>query len=149
FFFCRPGTPGFTRHQDNFYVQSQPDAFASAWVALEDVSALNGGLILYPGSHREPILPTEMVEQPDNIGQDPNANRQQVILPRSYPAIDVSLPKGAAVFIHGHIVHQSHPNATLDRFRQALLMLYLRQGAPFRPGFSAGRTKIDVYRSKP
>jgi ectoine hydroxylase-related dioxygenase (phytanoyl-CoA dioxygenase family) len=145
FFFCRPGTPGFTKHQDNFYVRSKPDTFASAWIALEDVSAANGGLTIYPGSHREPILPTEVVEQPDNIGQDPNANRQQVILPPFYAAVDICLPKGAVVLIHGHVVHQSHQNSTRDRFRHALLMLYLRQGEPFRPGFSAGRAEIEVY----
>lgn len=145
FFFGRPGTPGFTMHQDNFYVQSKQDAFASAWVALADVSPENGGLVVYPGTHREPVLPTEVVEQPDNLGQDPNANRQQVVLPKSYQPVDVSVTKGSVVFIHGHIVHKSHNNSTTDKFRQALLMLYVRKGEPFRPGFGNKRSEIEVY----
>jgi hypothetical protein len=145
FFFCQPGTPGFTMHQDNFYVQSKQDAFASAWVALTDVSPENGGLVVYPGSHLEPVLPTEFVEQPDNFGQDPNANRQQVILPDKYEPVDVYVKKGGAVFIHGHIVHKSHNNSTADRLRQALLMLYVRKGEPFRSGYGNKRSEIEIY----
>lgn len=147
FFFGRPGTPGFTMHQDNSYVQSKQDAFASAWVALTDVSPENGGLVAYPGSHLEPLLPTELVEQPDNFGQDPNANRQQVIWPadRQYEPVDVYVKKGGVVFIHGHVVHKSHNNSTVDRFRQALLMLYVRKGEPFRSGYGNKRAEIEVY----
>src|SRR5690606_25645264 len=44
YFFCPPGTPGFSRHQDNFYVRAKPDAFVSVWCALSDVDSENGGL---------------------------------------------------------------------------------------------------------
>jgi phytanoyl-CoA hydroxylase len=145
FFFCRPGTPGFTRHQDNFYVQAKPDAFASAWIALDDVSSENGGLVVYPGSHLEPILPVEPVEQPGNFGQDPNANYQQAILPDGYPPTDVTVTQGSVVFLHAHIVHKSHNNRSRDRFRHALLLTYIRQGESFRPGFASKRAEVDIY----
>src|SRR5262245_58821885 len=49
FFYCKPGTPGFQAHQDNRFVNAPQGAFASAWVALVDVTADNGALIVYPG----------------------------------------------------------------------------------------------------
>lgn len=145
FFFGRPGTKGFVMHQDNYYVQSSRDGFASAWCALTDVDPSNGGLIAYPKTHLEPILPMEPVERHDNFGQDPNATYQQTILPDGYEPVDLYVPKGSVVFLHGHNVHKSHDNTTQDRFRQALLMTYIRQGEKFRPGFAAQRAEVDVY----
>ena len=144
FFFCRPGTPGFARHQDNFYVQAKPETFGSAWVALEDVSAQNGGLIAFAGSQNEAILPTEAVPQRETFGQDPNANCQQVIMPRKYSPIDLSVARGGVAFIHGHLVHASHTNSTEDQFRRALLLTYIRKGEKFRSGFSAKRKEISL-----
>ena len=145
FFFGRPGTKGFVMHQDNYYVQSSQDGFASAWCALTDVDPSNGGLIAYPKTHLEPVLPMEPVKISDSFGQDPNAVYQQTVLPKGYTPVDLYVPKGAVVFLHGHNVHKSHDNQTQDRFRQALLMTYIRQGETFRPGFAAQRAEIDVY----
>jgi phytanoyl-CoA hydroxylase len=146
FFFCRPGTPGFTEHQDNHYVEARREVFASAWVALDDVAAENGALFVLPGSHREPLLPVEPVpnaeEQP---GQAFNAIRQRSAVPPGYERIDVPVPCGAVVFIHGHLVHGSNDNHTVERSRPSLLMTYIRRGESFRPGASAGRAEVDVY----
>ena len=144
FFFCRPGTPGFARHQDNFYVQAKPEVFGSAWVALEDVTPQNGGLIVFAGSHHEEILPTEAVAQRETFGQDPNANCQQVIMSSKYSPIDLRVARGGVVFIHGHLVHASHNNSTKDQFRRALLLTYIRKGEEFRSGFSAKRKEISL-----
>jgi len=145
FFFCPPGTQGFSRHQDNYYVQSSQDGFASAWSALTDVYPSNGGLIVYPKTHLEPVLPVESKSQPGSSGLDPNTVCQETILSDRYTPVDLSIPKGAVVFLHGHNVHQSHSNITKDKFRQALLMTYIRQGEKFRPGFAAQRAEVDVY----
>jgi len=145
FFFGRPGTKGFAMHQDNYYVQSSRDGFASAWSALTDVDPSNGGLITYPKTHLEPVLPMEPIAQTDNFGQDPNATYQQTVLPNGYIPVDLFVPKGAVVFLHAHNVHKSHDNQTKDRFRQVLLTTYIRQGEKFRPGFAAQRAEVDVY----
>lgn len=145
FFFCPAGTRGFSMHQDNSYVQARPDAFGSAWSALQDVGPENGGLVLYPGTHREDILPVEACPNhaPQDC-QDPNANSIQVVLPEKYQGVDVHVPKGGVVFLHAHVVHSSRDNRS-DGFRKALLMTYIRRGEPFRPGNTAKRTAIDVY----
>ncbi len=144
FFYCRPGTPGFSQHQDNFYVQAKPEVFGSAWVALDDVTPENGGLVVFPGSHTEEILPTEAIPQSNTFGQDPNAVCQQALIPKKYSPIDLCVDKGGVVFIHGHLVHSSHNNSTENNFRHALLLTYIRKGEAFRSGFSAKRQEISL-----
>ncbi len=144
FFFCRPGTPGFSRHQDNYYVQAKQGSFVSTWIALDDVTSENGGLYAFPGSHTEAILPTEAVEPNSIFGQDPNANCRQVILPSHYVSQSLSIPRGSMVLIHGHVVHASHDNRS-QRYRHALLLTYIKKGESFRKGFSAQRAEIDLF----
>ena len=55
-----PGTKGFSPHQDNTYVKASSDSFISAWIALTNVNNKNGGLIIWPKSHKENQL--EQVE---------------------------------------------------------------------------------------
>jgi len=139
FFFCRPGTRGFSAHQDNYYVRAEKDKFVSAWLALEDVSAENGALIVQPGSHREPLLEVRAIPQSSTFGQDPNHNSQECITDTPYPKVSVPVRQGGVIFLHSHVIHSSNDNVTTDRFRRALLMTYLADGAAFRPGFIAQR----------
>lgn len=74
FFFCKPGTRGFSMHQDNYFVEAGKEVFASAWSALQDVTPEMGGLVVYPGTHTEAILPVEAVKDfRPSASQDPNA----------------------------------------------------------------------------
>ncbi len=139
-----PGTPGFNVHQDNYYIQTTPDALVSAWVALEDAATDNGGIFAYPGSHREPILPVEDVpDAAPHPAQTWNGIRLRTRVPPGYSRADLHVPAGAAVFIHGHLLHGSHAN-TSARTRMALLMSYVRKGEPFRRGERGQRTAVEV-----
>jgi phytanoyl-CoA hydroxylase len=144
YFFCQPGTRGFSAHQDNHYVQAPSDRFASAWLALDDVEPSNGALIVLPGSHEEPILDVRPIDQPSTFGQDPNHNRQECVVTRQYTPVDATVRAGGVVFLHSHVVHWSHHNVSTDRFRRALLMTYLSEGAPFRAGFIAKREPFRI-----
>jgi ectoine hydroxylase-related dioxygenase (phytanoyl-CoA dioxygenase family) len=128
FFYCKPGTRGFSTHQDNFFVEAPMGVFASAWVALTDTHPDKGGLIVYPGTHKEGLLPVRKVE---------------VVIPPQYPPFHASVPKGAALFIHGHLVHGSNTNRT-DEWRYVLLSTYIRQGEPFRAGNYARRAPVAL-----
>ena len=139
YFFCRPGTRGFSAHQDNYYVRAEKDKFVSAWLALEDVKAENGALVVQPGSHREPVLEVREIQQPSNFGQDPHHNSQECVVDTHYPKVSVAVRQGGVVFLHSHLIHSSNDNTTTDKFRRALLMTYLAKGAAFRPGFIAQR----------
>jgi phytanoyl-CoA hydroxylase len=145
YFFCRPGTRGFSAHQDNYYVRAPEDKFVSAWLALEDVAADNGALIVLPGSHREPVLEVRDIAQPSTFGQDPNHNRQECVTDTPYPRVSVAVRQGGVVFLHSHVIHSSNDNVTTGRFRRVLLMTYLAEGAPFRPGYIAKRQTFDLH----
>lgn len=142
-FYCKPGTRGFSLHQDNFFVQAPFGAFASAWVALTDTYPEKGGLIVYPGSHKEGLLPVRKLHLVEDTAQDPNANNEETVVPSNYKAIHASVPKGAALFIHGHVVHGSNPNQTQE-WRHVLLNTYIRAGESFRPGNYAQREAIEL-----
>jgi len=146
YFFCRPGTRGFSAHQDNYYVRAAEDKFVSAWLALEDVDAENGALIVQPGSHREPVLEVREIPQLSTFGQDPNHNRQECVTDTQYPKVSMAVRQGGVVFLHSHVIHSSNDNITASRFRRVLLMTYLAEGADFRSGYIAQRRTFALAR---
>jgi phytanoyl-CoA hydroxylase len=143
FFYSKPSVRGFSLHQDNFFVQAPAGAFASAWIALTDTYPEKGGLIIYPGSHKEGQLPVRKLELEKDSGQDPNANNEETVVPSQYPETHISVPKGAALFIHGHLVHGSNANRT-NEWRYVLLNTYIREGEKFRPGNYARREAVAL-----
>lgn len=144
FFYMRPGTPGFSAHQDNYYVQAPPEAFVSVWIALCDVGPENGGLVFYPGSHRYGALPVRQGKAQPHPGQNPGAQAIECLVPDGIEGIDVWLEKGSVAFFHGLLAHFSGPNRS-DRFRYSLLLTYIRAGSPFIPGRTQQRTEIDLH----
>ena len=143
FFYCKPGTRGFSLHQDNFYVEAEYGVFASTWIALTDTYFEKGGLIIYPESHKEGGLPVQKLNLSIDAAQDPNANNEETVVPPQYSLYNVAIPKGAALFIHGHLVHGSNPNQT-DEWRYVLLNTYIKSGEKFRAGHYAKRAEIEL-----
>jgi ectoine hydroxylase-related dioxygenase (phytanoyl-CoA dioxygenase family) len=144
YFYMRPGTRGFTAHQDNFYIQAPGDSFVSAWTAFCDVGPENGGPTFYPGSHRLGRLPTRSGEMLQDPGQNPGARAVETMLPSEYQGIDLRMKKGSTVFFHGELVHFSNDNRS-NGFRHAFLGTYIRKGAPFRAGTYQKRTEVDLH----
>ena len=140
YYFGKPGTIGFPLHQDNFFVQSHRDMFATAWSSMIDVTPHCGGLIAYPGSHREPIL--EVTDTQSNSGLS-HPQSLECNLPSSYFPIAIDAPKGSCVFLHGHIAHSSGDNIS-DIFRRTFLTTYIKEGANFRAGRTE-RKPIHIY----
>jgi ectoine hydroxylase-related dioxygenase (phytanoyl-CoA dioxygenase family) len=143
FFYMKPGTPGFTRHQDNVYIQAPPDSFLSVWTALTDVDAKNGALIFYPGTHKLGALPTRDLRRAIDPGQNPRAQAFECVLPQKFAERVMEVRRGSSVFFHSQLVHSSNANMS-DRFRPSLLATYLRKGAPFQPGRAQQRIEVDL-----
>jgi ectoine hydroxylase-related dioxygenase (phytanoyl-CoA dioxygenase family) len=143
YFYCKPGTKGFSLHQDNFFVQARAGVFASAWVALTDTYKQKGGLIVYPGTHKLGLLPVRDLKGDEQASQDPNANKTECVVPAGYKPVHISVPKGAAVIIDGHLVHGSNENYT-EEWRYVLLSTYIRKGEKFRAGKYAQREAVDL-----
>lgn len=144
FFFMPPGTKGFSPHQDNTYVQANQNSFVSVWIALTDVNTMNGGLIIWPESHKEFQLRTEENESTPSVNQDPNARKMKSIIPKKYKATSPNMPKGSIMFIHSWLVHASNNNESCEN-RNALLCTYIKEGADFRSGNYAKRKSFELY----
>lgn len=146
FFFGKPGNSGFAIHQDNFFVEAQPaDCFVSTWLALTDVSKENGTIFLYPGAHKEGLLPVRKLSGGAGVGQEYNARNEETVIPEKYQPVTVEVPKGTLIFLHSLVPHGSFDNTSKDKWRQVMLNNYIKQNIPFRPGNSAKRKEIPVY----
>ena len=144
YFFCRPGTRGFSSHQNTYCVHAPQDQFVSAWLALEDVTLENGALAGLPGSQKEPVLDIREIPHPSTFGQDANHNRQECIVETDYPKHSVAVRQGAIVFLHSRVVHSLNHNTKTDRFCRVLLMMYMAERALFRLGYIAKRRTFSL-----
>ena len=145
FFFMPSGTKGFSPHQDNTYVQADQHCFVSAWIALTDVSSKNGGLIIWPESHKEEQLPTEANEDLPSENQDPNARKMKTVIPSKYKAISPDISKGSVMLIHSWLIHASNTNNSQTN-RNVLLCTYIKEGTDFRAGNYAKRKSFELYK---
>ena len=143
FFFSPPETRGFAKHQDNFFVEAPTGAFASAWIALTDITEDNGGLIVWPGTNKEGLLPVRKIAQERDATQDPNSSNEETIVPPKYHSKDIKVAKGDVVFIDGWLVHASYVNHS-KKNRPVLLCTYIRRGSPFRAGYHAKREAVPL-----
>jgi ectoine hydroxylase-related dioxygenase (phytanoyl-CoA dioxygenase family) len=147
FYYKPPGYKGFSRHQDNFFVRSDPpDALVVAWVAVDDADAENGCLSVYPRSHRLPILDVRPGDPSSGSSQSKTVHEHygDVTVPEGYERVLVPLEEGGVLFMHGNTVHESADNVSAGRFRRSVVIDYLAAGAGFRPGESAKRTPFAV-----
>ncbi len=146
-FYRPPGSAGRDLHQDNFYGQSEYGAYIGAWIPLEDTDRENGGLVAYPGSHREPLLPVIEDEErrKTNVGDFKNDRGLACMVPKGYEKVYLKNPAGSVMFIHGHIVHGSEDNLSKTRFRRVFTAHYIKKGFSFIPGAHAKRREMDVY----
>lgn len=145
-FFGKPGTSGFSIHQDNFFVEAKPaDFFVSTWLALNDVDKENGTIFIYPGAHQEGLLPVRKLSGVAGVGQEYNASNEECVVPEKYQKVTVEVPRGTLIFLHSLLPHGSFNNVSKNRWRYVMLNNYIRQNTPFRPGNSAKRKEIPVY----
>jgi len=146
FYFTPPNRQGLGCHQDNYFAEAKPDAFASAWIALMDISVENGGLYVYPGSHREGQLPVRPVG--DQRADKRQAVYEEAVVPAHYPRVDPAIRQGTVVFLHGYVAHGSHSNRSASN-RYALLNTYIRAREHYRAGQTATREEFELERHAP
>jgi ectoine hydroxylase-related dioxygenase (phytanoyl-CoA dioxygenase family) len=147
FYYKPPGYKGFSRHQDNFFVRSDPpDALVVAWVAVDEADAENGCLAVYPRSHRLPILAVRPGDPRMGSSQSKTVHEHygDVAVPDGYAPALVPVEPGAVIFMHGNTIHESGDNRSAGRFRRSVVIDYIAAGAGFRPGESAKRAAFAV-----
>lgn len=145
--FKKPGTPYATQawnpHQDNAYPRAEYGAYITLNVFLEDADPENGGMFIYPSSHKEGLLPfLERKSYREDIGESPG---HVVTPPDQYERVNLYFNKGDALVLHGCVIHGSLPNKSVDRSRLLCQLVYIKQGIDFISGKNANRKVIPLY----
>jgi phytanoyl-CoA hydroxylase len=120
FYFKPAGARGQDLHQDNYYLQVAPDTCYAAWTAIDDVDQGNGGMVLVPGSHDQPIL----CPSPSDKTQFFTDHHVEVPEGCAEP-VPADLKAGDVLFFNGSVIHGSYPNNSKDRFRRAFICHYV------------------------
>ncbi|MDG2051912.1 MAG: phytanoyl-CoA dioxygenase family protein [Myxococcota bacterium] len=113
-----PGSGSFIDwHQDNGYTNGRTAPFLTFWLALDDSSIENGGLVVVPGSHRHGLLPHhyETVHAVIDDGVLDIAN-----------ATPLNAKAGDVLLFSSYLAHRTVGNHTKNRQRRAWVLQYCR-----------------------
>ncbi len=147
-FFKKTGTPyaaqSWSPHQDNSYVQNPNNLYITTNLFLTDADPDNGGLYLYPGSHKAGLLAcvsaTSYREAP---GTQPGNTVTDI--PSEYNRIEMHVRQGDLLVMNGCLIHGSYPNKSSTRSRPLLSCTYLPAGEKFLPGRTAKRETVNLH----
>ena len=123
-------------HQDNAYFRCDPgDHVVTAWIALDDVDEENGCLRYIDGSHRQPILPHEVLpDEPHNKVLPPEVIERLISASRESIA---PVGIGGVVLHHSHTLHTSHVNRS-RRWRRGYATHWAAADVTSESGFVEG-----------
>lgn len=130
-------------HQDNSYPRVPYPGYITVNIFLTDADPENGGMYMYPGSHREPLLPfTAMASYRESSKTNPG---NIVRVPEEYQKVDLVIKKGAMFVMNGHLIHGSYPNKSKARSRPLFSISYISKGMEFLVGKNANRKRMSVH----
>ena len=129
-------------HQDNRYIDNKNNQYITVNWFLKMVNQENGGLYIYPGSHKLSILPA-----PDkkSYRENPDDNPgRECEIPEEFldKKIDLLLNENSVVFLHGNTIHGSYANNS-DRSRPWYSTCYITKGEYYNIGKSSKRIPIE------
>jgi len=148
YLFKKAGSPyanqAWNLHQDNAYAGADCGCFITVSIAFAAQSPENGGLYLYPGSHRLPVLPNVPSKSfHEDVDKNPGHTVQ---VPEGYVKTDLIMKKGSAMFLHGNCIHGSYANKS-DRDRPTALVATIIKGKKFIVGKTGKRYEIELERA--
>jgi ectoine hydroxylase-related dioxygenase (phytanoyl-CoA dioxygenase family) len=129
-------------HQDNSYAQSPNGMYLAVGYPLSDFSPENGGLYLYPGSHKEGLFPWENIEGANQKSGESAGNN--ITIPDKYKKVDIRLKQGDVIIFHGDLIHGSYSNKS-TKSRPFLLINYIPYGESFVSGKTSNRKVIRCH----
>jgi hypothetical protein len=125
-------------HQDNNYLANENGLYITINIPLNYMNEKNGGLKLYPGSHKLGSLDAEnKISYRETDGKPGNEIKKKLPM----EPVQMNLEKGDVLFMHGLCVHESSDNNSRDS-RPLLSLGYMPFGEKFDPGFNSKR-RID------
>lgn len=111
----RPGCKPLRMHQELFAGPVSPPQYLHLWIALDDVTNDNSGMVFYRGSHRFGLAPH--IFHPDGLPEV-----QPELLDRlKHLRTEPDIPAGSAALFDGGLIHGSKANIT-DRMRLSLVV---------------------------
>lgn len=154
FFFCKPNNPlenGSTWHQDNYAGKAPFGSYLNISLALDDADKSNGSLMVMPGSHKLGDLPCNPKanfaydDQGKMYCASPIGNDCEI--PDNMPIVQLEYKKGDVIILHGHLVHKAEKNMHPSRWRRVMYFVYVKDGSPFWPGWTAKRELLKRFDS--
>jgi len=153
-FFCKPNNEfenGSTWHQDNYAGKSTPGSYINLALVVDDADESNGALKVVPGSHKLGDLPCNPKA---NFSRDekgrlynsaPIGNNCE--LPAGLPIVQLEYEAGDVFLVHGLTVHKAEKNTHPTRWRRTIYFVYVKNGEPFWPGWTAKRCLLERHDS--
>lgn len=131
-------------HQDNSYPLTPNGEYTTINIFLANADPENGGMYIYPGSHKEgllPFLPT--ISYREGPSQNPG---NTVVIPEKYKdeKVDLIVKKGDILVLNGHAIHGSYSNTHKTRSRPLFSVSYVPRGTQFVRGKNNNREEIEV-----
>jgi len=155
-YFCKPNNPmenGSTWHQDNYASKAPPGAYLNIAISIDNADASNGSLKVVPGSHKLGDLPCNPKQ---NFSRDkdgrlyncsPIGNNIEKI-PEGYSSVQLEYEAGDVIVLNGLTLHKAEKNRRPDRWRRTIYFVYIKNGEPFWPGWTAKRCLLERYDSQ-
>ena len=131
-------------HQDNAYHQNQNGATLTINIACKDSYVENGTLYVFPGTHKEGILPFKPRKSfREDKGSQPG---NELSLPKKYmdKKTDLIMKKGDMLILHGNCAHGSYGNLT-EFSRPLYSITYIKKGEYFLVGRNANRKEFSLH----
>ena len=137
-------------HSDAFHFNSWPQRWmCGVWVALEDVTDLNGPLHYYPGSHRLPILDANDSSALNNHYSDYEAAIQELITIAGLKKERFLPRKGDCLVWAANLLHGGDPIVDPQSSRLSQVSHYYFEGCDFFTPRSSDIAIADIdFRDK-
>ncbi len=100
-------------HQDLLYFPYRPAGhIVCAWTAMENINRHNGGLAVFPGTHRGRLLKHGYPTWSSNVKAYYGITKEELDAIKLPPAIHLEMEVGDTVFFHPLLIHGSGWNKT-------------------------------------
>lgn len=119
FYFKPPTSRGQALHQDNFYLQVEPQTCIAAWTAIDPATPANGGLYVVPKTQDYNLVCPEQADMTESFFQ------HLVRPPPGAKAIPAELQPGDTLFFNGNVIHGSGPNRHPTLWRRSFICHYM------------------------
>ena len=118
-------------------------------VSIDDADKTNGSLKVVPGSHKLGDLPCDPKA---NFSYDEDGRRYNSApignnceLPTNLPVVQLNYKAGDVLCVHGLLVHKADKNLHTSLWRRTMYYVYVKDGSPFWPGWTAQRRLLNRY----